>query len=42
MFDTVAPTMLDGVRIVVPGSLGVSTPYVLREQQDFFEDEIVT
>jgi FkbM family methyltransferase len=33
-------TMLDGVQIVVPDSLELITPYVLREQQDWFEDEI--
>ncbi len=31
---------MDGVRIVVPDSLELITPYVLREQQDWFEDEI--
>ena len=30
----------DGVRIVVPDSLDVITSYVLREQLDFFEDEL--
>jgi FkbM family methyltransferase len=30
----------DGVRIVVPDSLGLMTPYVLVEQSDWFEDEI--
>ena len=29
-----------GVRIVVPNSLHLITPYVLLEQQDWFEDEI--
>lgn len=29
-----------GVRIVVPDSLDLITPYVLREQEDWFEDEI--
>jgi len=33
-------TMIDGVRVVVPDSLDLITPYVLREQQDWFEDEI--
>lgn len=33
-------TMCDGVRIVVPDSLDLITPYVLREQEDWFEDEI--
>lgn len=32
--------MVDGVRVVVPDSLELITPYVLREQQDWFEDEI--
>jgi FkbM family methyltransferase len=30
----------EGVRIVVPDSLGLMTPYVLVEQNDWFEDEI--
>src|SRR5579863_2806504 len=38
--DPVALTLIDGVRIVVPDSLELITPYVLREQQDFFEDEL--
>ena len=29
-----------GVRVVVPDSLNLLTPYVLIEQQDWFEDEI--
>src|ERR1700678_2211617 len=40
MLDTVVLTMVDGVRIVVPNSLDLITPYVLREQLDFFEDEL--
>jgi FkbM family methyltransferase len=32
--------MADGVRVVVPDSLDLITPYVLLEQQDWFEDEI--
>ena len=32
--------MVDGVRIIVPDSLNLITPYVLMEQQDWFEDEI--
>ena len=40
MLDTVVLTLVDGVRIVVPDSLFLITPYVLREQQDFFEDEL--
>jgi protein O-GlcNAc transferase len=38
--DAIALTLVDGVRIVVPDSLDLITPYVLREQQDFFEDEL--
>jgi FkbM family methyltransferase len=33
-------TITDGVRIVTPDSTGLITPYVLYEQQDWFEDEI--
>ncbi|HKJ82801.1 MAG TPA: FkbM family methyltransferase, partial [Mariprofundaceae bacterium] len=33
-------TMVDGVRVVVPDSLNLITPYVLMEQNDWFEDEI--
>jgi tRNA A58 N-methylase Trm61 len=40
MLDTVVLTLVDGVRIVVPDTLELITPYVLREQQDFFEDEL--
>jgi FkbM family methyltransferase len=40
MLDNVVLTMVDGVRIVVPDSLDLITPYVLREQHDFFEDEL--
>jgi len=32
--------MVDGVRVVVPQSLNLITPYVLLEQEDWFEDEI--
>jgi FkbM family methyltransferase len=32
--------MVDGVRVVVPDSLEIITSYVLREQEDWFEDEI--
>jgi FkbM family methyltransferase len=38
--NTTLLTMVDGVRVVVPDSLDLITPYVLREQQDWFEDEI--
>ncbi len=37
---TTCLTLMDGVRIVVPDSLELITPYVLAEQQDWFEDEI--
>jgi FkbM family methyltransferase len=33
-------TITDGVRVVVPDSLDLITPYILCEQQDWFEDEI--
>lgn len=33
-------TLVDGVRVAVPDSLDLITPYVLREQLDFFEDEL--
>jgi FkbM family methyltransferase len=36
----IALSLVDGVRIVVPDSLDRITPYVLREQLDFFEDEL--
>ncbi len=40
MISTTTLTMVDGVRIVVPDSVNLITPYVLMEQQDWFEDEI--
>jgi FkbM family methyltransferase len=40
MPETTVLTLADGVRIVVPDSLELITPYVLREQGDFFEDEL--
>src|ERR1700692_1469226 len=40
MLDAIVLTLVDGVRIVVTDSLDLITPYVLREQQDFFEDEL--
>jgi FkbM family methyltransferase len=40
MAETMVPTLVDGVKVVVPNSLDLITPYVLREQQDFFEDEL--
>lgn len=33
-------TLVDGVRVVVPDSFDLISPYVLREQEDWFEDEI--
>ena len=33
-------TMNSGIKVVVPDSLNLITPYVLVEQQDWFEDEI--
>ena len=32
--------IIDGIKVVVPDSLELLTPYVLREQLDWFEDEI--
>ena len=40
MSFTTALVLVDGVQVVVPDSLDLITPYVLREQQDWFEDEI--
>jgi FkbM family methyltransferase len=40
MAETTVLTLVDGVRVVVPNSLDLITPYVLREQLDFFEDEL--
>jgi FkbM family methyltransferase len=40
MISTTTLTIVDGVRIVVPDSLNLITPYVLMEQRDWFEDEI--
>ncbi len=40
MQSTVTLPMVDGINVVVPDSLKLITPYVLREQQDWFEDEI--
>ena len=40
MPSSVTLSLVDGVRIVVPDSLHLITPYVLLEQQDWFEDEI--
>lgn len=38
--DTRTLTLVDGSHIVVPDSLTLITPFVLAEQQDWFEDEI--
>lgn len=32
--------IVDGIKVVVPDSLNLITPYVLREQLDWFEEEI--
>jgi FkbM family methyltransferase len=40
MVETTVLPLPDGVRIAVPDSIELITPYVLREQQDFFEDEL--
>ena len=40
MTDATVLNLVDGVRVVVPDSLDLITPYVLREQLDFFEDEL--
>jgi FkbM family methyltransferase len=40
MQPTTTVTLVDGARVVVPDTLDLITPYVLQEQQDWFEDEI--
>jgi FkbM family methyltransferase len=40
MTESLVLSLIDGVRVVVPNSLDLITPYVLREQLDFFEDEL--
>lgn len=40
MTPTITLKVNDGTQIVVPDSLDLITPYVLIEQQDWFEDEI--
>lgn len=40
MSFTTTLVLVDGARVVVPDSLDLITPYVLQEQQDWFEDEI--
>jgi FkbM family methyltransferase len=37
---TVTVTLVDGTKVVVPHTLEQITPYVLKEQGDWFEDEI--
>jgi FkbM family methyltransferase len=41
MTRTTTQEIADGVRVVTPDSLNLITPYVLHEQQDWFEGEIV-
>ena len=40
MHPSITVTLVDGARVVVPDTLDLITPYVLQEQQDWFEDEI--
>lgn len=40
MDSTTTITLIDGVRVIVPDTLDLIAPYVLLEQQDWFEDEI--
>lgn len=40
MTQLVTLSLADGTKVVVPDSLELITPYVLREQGDWFEDEI--
>lgn len=40
MLSKVTLELVDGVRVVVPDSLDLITPYVLQEQRDWLEDEI--
>lgn len=40
MSKTATIPLLDGVKVIVPDTLNQITPYVLLEQQDWFEDEI--
>jgi len=40
MNPTITLELVDGVRVIVPDSLELITSYVLREQGDWFEDEI--
>ena len=38
--DVITVELVDGTKVVVPDSLDLITSYVLREQEDWFEDEI--
>ena len=40
MHSNVTLVMVDGTKVVVPDSPELMTPYILREQQDWFENEI--
>lgn len=40
MNSSTSITLVDGVRVVVPDSLHLITPYVVMEELDWFEDEI--
>ena len=40
MMRTATLSLVDGTKVVVPDSLNLITPYVLKEQADWFEDEI--
>jgi FkbM family methyltransferase len=40
MSSDITIKLVDGVRIVVPDSLNLISSYILREQEDWFEDEI--
>jgi len=40
MVANITVQLVDGVRIVVPDALESMTSYILREQEDWFEDEI--
>src|SRR4029077_2048450 len=38
--DTISVTISGGAKICVPDSVTLITPYVLQEQEDWFEDEV--
>jgi FkbM family methyltransferase len=40
MVEAKVLTLIDGVRVAVPNSIELMTPYILQEQHDFFEDEL--